>query len=61
LAEVRSKGEMKKETPKPLNFDDDTEEERISLINMPSNNRRLNDLKSDSDEEDLGTFVNLKA
>ena len=52
---------MKKETPKPLNFDDDTEEERISLINMPSNNRRLNDLKSDSDEEDLGTFVNLKA
>lgn len=45
-----------------LNYDD-TEEERISLINMkPERGRNpdLLDFQSDSDEEDLSSFVKLK-
>ena len=58
--EMKYKGQMKKEPVKSgLNFDD-TEEERISLINMPQSIRRHDKLQSDSDEEEeLGTFVKL--
>ena len=64
-AEVKHKRPMKDSaqmSSQDLNFDD-TEEERISLINMKPERGRNPDnlmLQSDSDDEDLSSFVKLK-